>query len=138
MSKSAEHIVLGRILLVDKDPHLLQMMEIILSYQFDMVTARFAEEGLALVEAEAPFDIAISGFGLPGMNGLEFLRQVGELFPETVRILMSGGFGDEVDIKQAINAGHIRRLVQKPFNLNSFRDQLKKDMNSIRTCGVSG
>jgi response regulator RpfG family c-di-GMP phosphodiesterase len=138
MRESVENTVIGRILLVDKDPHLLQMMEIILSHQFRMVTARFAEEGLALVEAEAPFDIAISGFALSGMNGLEFLRRVGEKFPETVRILMSGGFGDEVDIKQAISAGHISRLVQKPFNLNSMRDQLKKDMDLIRTCSVSG
>jgi two-component system NtrC family sensor kinase len=138
MSESVEDTVMGRILLVDKDPHLLQIMEIILGHQFRMVTARFAEEGLALVEAEAPFDIAISGFALPGMNGLEFLRRVGEKFPETVRILMSGGFGDDVDIKHAISAGHIRRLVQKPFNLSSMRDQLKKDMDSIRNYCVSG
>lgn len=106
-------------------------MEIALSDDFQLVTAKSAEDGLALLKSEVPFDIVISGLTLLLMNGLDFLRLVGELYPQTVRILMSGG-GDAAAIKLAISEGHVSRLVLKPFNLNNLLDQLKSDLVSLR------
>lgn len=107
-------------------------MEIALSDDFQLVTAKSAEDGLALLKSEVPFDIVISGLTLLLMNGLEFLRLVGELYPQTVRILLSGGCGDTAGINLAISEGHIRRLVLKPFCLTTMLDQLKSDLASVR------
>lgn len=106
-------------------------MEIALSDDFQLVTAKSAEDGLVLLKSEVPFDIVISGLTLLLMNGLDFLRLVGELYPQTVRILMSGG-GDTAAIKLAISEGHVSRLVLKPFNLNNLLDQLKSDLVLMR------
>lgn len=133
MCSPAKHPPIGRILFVDKDLDMLDMMKMVLMPKFQLVTASSAEQGLALMESEAPFDIIISGFTLVLMNGLEFLCQAGEICPQTARILMSGGCGDDAEINLAISEGHINRLVLKPFCVSTIREQLKSDLASIRS-----
>lgn len=133
MSKSYENSADGKILFVDKDDIMRQLMEMALESQFQIVTARSAEEALTLVESEGPFDIVISGFTLMWMDGVEFLRRVSDRCPLTVRILMSGGCGDTDEVSQAIRKGHISRLVLKPFCMSTFLNQLNIDLASVRT-----
>lgn len=122
----------GRIIFVEKDISMREMMELALCDEFQIVTVHSAEKGLELVKAEGPFDIVISGLSLPGMNGLEFLRRVGELHPETVRILMTGGNVDMGDLNLAISKGHINRFVLKPFCICTLQDQLKNDLATLK------
>jgi len=124
----------GRIVIVDNHIVMHDCMRTVLDDLFQVFTVSTATEGLELVKAEGPIDIVISSFALShsGMNGLEFLRRVGELFPLTLRILMSGGCGDKVDINLAISAGHINRFVEKPFRPATLREQLKRDLASVR------
>jgi len=124
----------GRIVIVDNHIVMHDCMRTALDDLFQVFTVRTATEGLELVKAEDPVDIVISSFALShsGMNGLEFLRRVGELFPLTLRILMSGGCGDKVDVNLAISAGHINRFVEKPFRPATLREQLKRDLASVR------
>lgn len=132
MSESMSPAANGRILFVDKDSSMRNLMEMVVCDHFQLVTAGSAEEALILLKSEIPFDIVISGLTLFMMNGLEFLRLVGELYPQTVRILMSGGCGDTDGIIRAIKEGHIRRLILKPFHLSTLLDQLKSDLVSLR------
>lgn len=132
MSESRNHPASGRILFIDKNITMRKVMEMLLQGQFQIATADSAEAGLALVESGPPFDIVISGFTLICMNGLEFLCRVGEICPQTVRILMSGGCGDVVEINRAISAGHISRYVLKPFCMSAMKDQLMNDLVSAR------
>lgn len=131
MSESAQHTASGRIIFVDKDFSMRQMMNMILSDRFQVVTAGTAEEGLALVASADLFDIVISGFSLSGMNGLEFLRLVGDSYPRTVRILMTAGCGDVADVSQAVSKGHISRVVLKPFCMSTLLEQLQDDIASV-------
>jgi DNA-binding NtrC family response regulator len=131
MNKSYKQSNVGRVIFVDKDSNMRNMMAMILNEQFHVVTACSAEEGLALLEAEEHFDIVISGLTLMFMNGLEFLRRVSELCPQTVRILMSGG-GDRADINQAIREGSVSRYILKPFCLSTLLDQLSNDLVQVR------
>lgn len=110
---------------MDKDSSMRHLMEMALNQQFQLVTACSAEEGLALVKSDVVFDIVISGFTLVLMNGVEFLSRVGEERPDTVRILMSGGCGNSVEVGRAINEGSVTKLILKPFDLSTFLDQLK-------------
>lgn len=135
MSKTALHSPSGRILYLDKNIEMRTMMDMVLHDRFLVVTAATAEEGLDILESEPPFDIVISGFHLSRMNGLEFLRRVSERYPRTVRVLMSGGCGDEVDISEAISAGYIRRFISKPYGVKMLREQLQNDFESARTGG---
>lgn len=134
MSEPVNISIYGKIMIVDNDIVMHDCMRSLLDDLFQVVTMRTAQEGLECLETDGPFDVVMSSFALQssGMNGLEFLRRVGELSPVTLRVLMSGGCGDKVDINQAISSGHINRFVGKPFSINTLRDQLKSDLLSIR------
>ena len=110
MNKSTKNHYGGRILLVDKEIAILLVMESFLRIdQFHVVSMPSGEEGLKQMKADEPFDFVISGFTLPGMNGLCFLEQVAELYQGPVRILMSGGWADSSDVDLAISKGYISR-----------------------------
>jgi response regulator RpfG family c-di-GMP phosphodiesterase len=128
MNAFPKHTAIGKIILIDKDPNIRTMMEMILGDHFQVVTAGSAMAGLDLVESEAPFDIVIASFSLPGMNGVEFLRRVGEKHPETVRIILTGGFADMSDLNLAVSEGHISRVISKPIHMDILMEQLKQDM----------
>ena len=133
MSEFQKHSATGRIIFVDKDISMREMMEMLLQCdQHQVVTVRTAEEGLTVLEAQGEFDVVISSFILPGMNGLEFLRQVSVSHPETLRILMTGSSGDAAEISHAIRKGHISRLAIKPLCFSTLREQLKSDLASMR------
>lgn len=136
MSASSTDSACGRIIIIDKEICLRQMLEQVLTDPFQVVTAISAEDGLTLIEMEGAFDIIISSFSLPGMNGLEFLRQVGVKHPETVRILMTGGNANLCDLNRAISEGHITSFICKPFSLVTLRNQLKADLASVRATSV--
>lgn len=128
MTVTPKHPAIGKIILIDKDPCIRTMMEKILGDHFKVVTAGSAMAGLDLVESEAPFDIVIASFSLPGMNGVEFLRRVGEKYPETVRIILTGGCADMSDLNLAVSEGHISRVVLKPIHMDILKEQLRQDV----------
>jgi response regulator RpfG family c-di-GMP phosphodiesterase len=120
------------IIFIENDSCLRKMMEMVLSNNFQIVTAQTAETGLALLETAGPFDIVIASFTLSGMNGLKFLLRVGEQYPETVRVLMTGGCADMDSVQRAVNSGQISRLVLKPFCMSTLQEQLINDLALAR------
>ena len=80
-----------------------------------------AEEGLRALEKER-FDIIISDFQLPGIDGVEFFKQAIPSHPDTVRILISG-YADQSTISEAFEIG-VHAFIKKPFSLTTFLEQL--------------
>lgn len=78
--------------------------------------ASSAEEGLAVVKSRRPA-LVITDVDLnQGMNGIEFLHQVGRLSPGTGKILMSGSFPPWV------REEHIPfPVLLKPVRMREFR-----------------
>jgi EAL domain-containing protein (putative c-di-GMP-specific phosphodiesterase class I)/ActR/RegA family two-component response regulator len=82
--------------------------------------------------AEDAFKIlAISSVGvvladqaLPGTSGIDFLRKVKTLHPNTVRIAMSS-YADTASILDAINDGAVFRFITKPWLPSQLKDQLR-------------
>ncbi|CAB1085653.1 hypothetical protein D1AOALGA4SA_13137 [Olavius algarvensis Delta 1 endosymbiont] len=80
-----------------------------------------AEEGLRALEGMY-FDVIICDFHLPGINGVEFFRQITDSHPQAVKVLISG-HGNEETIARAVEAG-IHEFLQKPFSLATFIERL--------------
>lgn len=117
------------VLCVDDDIFIQKMVATFLEGYFRVVLAYSAEEGLDLLQTQGPFDIVISDYEMPGMKGVEFLRLVRELWPETTRILASGGGADPEVVTQAISAGNISHFLSKPFDVISLRNLLIDERN---------
>ncbi|MCG8555524.1 MAG: response regulator [Proteobacteria bacterium] len=102
-----------RVLCVDDEPNVLDGLRRQLRRGFALTTAIGAPEGLAIMEREQPFSVVVSDLRMPRMDGIEFLRRVRTLQPDTVRILLTGN----ADLKAAIgavNQGAIFRFLSKP------------------------
>jgi FixJ family two-component response regulator len=61
---------------------------------------------------------------MPDMSGTEFLTRVRELYPDTVRMVLSG-YTDLATITEAINHGAIYRFLTKPWNDEELRDHIQ-------------
>ena len=95
-----------RVLHVDDDPAFAELTSDLLVREddrFSVETALNAEEGLAKLDTRA-FDCIVSDYDMPGTDGIEFLRQVRETFPDLPFILFTGKGSEEV-AAEAISAG---------------------------------
>ncbi|MBD3405306.1 MAG: PAS domain S-box protein [Candidatus Lokiarchaeota archaeon] len=94
------------VLLVDDDPDLLTLASEFLKkkdQEFKITLAVSAEEALDIMK-ENEFDVIVSDYQMPKMNGIEFLRKIREGDQEIAFIIFTGKSREEVAI-QALNLG---------------------------------
>ena len=95
-----------RVLHVDDDPDFVEMAAAFLEHEhdaFEVETATSADAGLDRLAA-GDIDCIVSDFEMPGLDGLEFLRLVREVYPSLPFILFTGQ-GSETVASKAISAG---------------------------------
>ena len=80
----------NKVLIVDDDTNFLHALRRRLGRRFNVVMARSAEEGLAVVRNDGPFAVVVSDQSMNHMNGIEFLAEVREHTPDTVRMMLTG------------------------------------------------
>jgi response regulator RpfG family c-di-GMP phosphodiesterase len=102
-----------RILFVDDDPNLLASCERNFRRKFALDTAEGGENGLEKIAKQGPYAVVISDMQMPRMNGVQFLSNVKDRAPGTVRIMLTGNADLEVAIK-VVNEGNIFRFLTKP------------------------
>jgi FixJ family two-component response regulator len=104
-----------RILCVDDERNVLRAVErLFLDEDYEILSAQSGEEGLLILEHEKNIQIVLSDYRMPGMTGVEFLREVCRRHPETVRIVLSG-FANTAAVVEAINEGEIYKFIPKPW-----------------------
>ncbi len=104
-----------RMLIVDDEESVLRALKRALRLKGWFVdSASTAEEGLRLLESRI-HQVVVSDYKMPGMTGVEFLKEVKERFPETQRIMLTG-FADQQAIEEAINRSEVFRFVAKPWD----------------------
>jgi response regulator RpfG family c-di-GMP phosphodiesterase len=103
------------ILLVDDEPNILSALcRLFRNENFMIMVAESGAAGLEIM-AQHPVDLVISDMRMPGMSGAQFLEKVRLLWPDTVRLLLSG-HADIAAILDAINRGEIYRYIMKPWD----------------------
>ena len=81
---------------------------------YKILRAKSGKEGLALL-AQNEAGVIVSAQRMPEMTGVEFLTQVRELYPHTVRIVLSG-YADLDSVTDAINRGAVYKFLTKPWD----------------------
>ncbi|HUH01671.1 MAG TPA: response regulator [Kofleriaceae bacterium] len=103
------------ILLVDDDPDVrASLRRGLRNSEFAVTEAPDGESALRALAA-ASFDVIISDFSMPGLSGLELLHQVRMMYPDTVRILLTGEFDVHLAAR-ALNEGAAHRFLLKPWD----------------------
>ena len=89
------------VLLVDDEPHSLSAMRMALEDEFDCLTAQNSAEAERKME-EGWVHVVICDQRMPDKTGVEFLTELRERWPDTVRIIITG-YTDPAAMAQAIN-----------------------------------
>jgi len=103
----------AKILLVDDEANILRAISRLLK-AYDITALTSAEEALLLAR-EIEFDVVISDFKMPGMNGVEFLIKFMKLQPSSIRMILTG-YADLECAQTAINEAQVYRFINKPWN----------------------
>jgi diguanylate cyclase (GGDEF)-like protein len=111
------------LLLVDDEENILSSLRRLLRGEgYQIVSATSAAEGLRKL-AETRVDVIVSDQRMPGMTGVEFLRRTKELYPGTVRMVLSG-FTDLQSVIDAVNEGAIYKFLTKPWDDDLIRGHI--------------
>jgi diguanylate cyclase (GGDEF)-like protein/PAS domain S-box-containing protein len=111
------------LLLVDDEPSILSALKRQLRQDgYQILTAADGHKGLELL-AQNKVDVIVSDQRMPGMTGVEFLRKVKTLYPDTVRIVLSG-FTELQSVTDAVNEGAIYKFLTKPWDDNQLREHV--------------
>lgn len=95
------------LLFVDDEPNVLSGLRRMLRSHRREWDMAFCESGAAALKhlGGSPVDVIVSDMRMPGMDGAEFLTRVRELYPDTVRIILSGHSDRELTLR-AIGPAH--------------------------------
>jgi CheY-like chemotaxis protein len=111
------------LLLVDDEPNIVSSLKRLLRRDnYAIHTAGSGQEGLDILAA-IPVDVIISDQRMPGMMGVDFLRQAKQLYPDTVRIVLSG-YSELQSVVAAVNEGDIYKFLMKPWDDAQLREHI--------------
>lgn len=107
-----------RILVVDDDPDILALLRLTLSkakeFDSDVVLAPDARAAMDQL-AKQPIDVVLSDQIMPNENGIAFLMEVKERYPETVRMLITAHTNVGA-VLRAVNLAQVHGYIEKPFD----------------------
>ncbi len=105
----------AKILLVDDEPGVLRAIERLLR-RHGYGVSKFSDATEALLAArEHEFQVVISDYRMPNVNGVDFLTQLRSQSPDIVRIMLSGE-ADRDAVLASINDAGIFRFLAKPWD----------------------
>lgn len=103
-----------KMLIVDDEPNVLESLCQLFDFEFHVLTASDGQMALSLLQHHPEVAIVISDQRMPGMSGVELLKHVKQLAPNTMRILLTG-YADLEAVLDSVNVGEVFRYVRKPW-----------------------
>jgi diguanylate cyclase (GGDEF)-like protein len=113
------------LLLVDDEENIVASLRRLLRRDgYHIITANSGAQGLQRL-TESKVDVILSDQRMPGMTGVEFLRRAKELYPETMRLSLSG-YTELESITDAINEGAVYKCLTKPWDDERLRGHINE------------
>ena len=115
-----------KILAVDDEPSIAQSMRFIFGRPlYELSSAQDGETALAQLAAEAdPFDVVITDNNMPGVSGVEFVRQLRERSFAGKIMVLSAHLSS--DVRAAYAEMDVDAMIEKPFCVHALRKTLDK------------
>ena len=112
------------ILLVDDDPFMLRLMDLILREAgYEIIQARSGEAALEAIRQHPQVDLVISDVVMPGMNGDLLRENVSRLWPKC-KFIVCSGYPDKCwDLE--MSEAHIATL-PKPFTASALKERVRE------------
>ena len=118
-----------KILYVDDEAELLNSFKSLLRKEnLQITTLQHSSKIEEMLRQEGPFAVVLSDQKMPEYDGVAVLETTSRIFPDTLRILITG-YADYNDTIRAINRGGINSYIAKPWN----DDEIKKLISDLVT-----
>jgi two-component system response regulator (stage 0 sporulation protein F) len=119
----------SRVVVVDDDPEVLEVIKkFLVQRKFEVHTAISGEGALPLIRAVRPH-LVLLDLRLPGLDGVETLREI-RRFDSTVGVIMMTGYEDEEKGRESLDLG-ASDCIRKPIDLKYLEASVMQKIRSM-------
>lgn len=113
-----------KVLLVDDEVEFASALaERLQMRNYDVRTASNGLEAMALFHSSPP-DVVLLDLKIPGMDGLEILRNI-KKFDPTIQVLMLTGHGDKESVQKGMQSGALE-YIMKPIDIDELTSKIDR------------
>ena len=127
---SPSTIAMSRILVVDDEPSMREMLRIVLRRDgYEVVVAENGTQGLERLRAES-FDLLLSDIRMPDLSGVDVLRTAKQINPD-IAVFMMTAFASTDTAVEAMRLGALDYFT-KPFSMDELRLKIRQQLEARR------
>jgi signal transduction histidine kinase len=108
------------LLVVDDEPEVLRSIHDLLRLDYTVLTRGSGPAALEVLRSGQEIHVIMSDQRMPGMSGVDLLREANSIRPEVTRLLFTA-HADIRAVIDAINEGHVFRYLAKPWDPDELR-----------------
>ena len=112
-----------RVLVVDDEPQNLDTFRRVWRRYYDIEIAASGEEALRAL-ATHEFDVVLTDYGMPGMNGADLVRIARTRFP--IALVMITGYIDKPEVRELEDEGAVFAVLGKPWERAVLLDVVER------------
>ena len=114
----------SRLLIIDDEEEMLNSLRRLFRKEYEVFIAKSADEGYKIM-LENEIHVILSDQRMPGLSGSEFFDKIKRIFPDSVRLILTG-YADLDAVIEAVNRGNIFRYITKPWNPLELKTIIKE------------
>jgi len=118
-----------KILYVDDEPSNLRIFKDTFRRDFEVFIAESGYQALSLLETNM-VDVVITDQRMPGMTGVELLKEITERFNHLPpnRLILSG-YAEDIEIEKAFKDFHLSKFIHKPWDYDKLKNIIINSIN---------
>ncbi len=124
----------ARVLFVDDEPQVLNTMRWMFQRDYEVTLANGGQQAIDTLSKER-FDVIVSDQRMPGISGVEVLREAKRCSPHSMRILLTG-YADMRATIDSVNDGEIFRYITKPWVNDELKEIVRLAAETARKTGA--
>ena len=113
-----------KILYIDDEVNNLNTFKANLRFEYDILTTNSIDQAYDILNKNQDIRIIFCDKRMPKKNGIDFFKDIREIYPNIVRILLTA-YSDKEDIIEGINKCHIFKYLEKPMNFPEIRNVIE-------------
>ena len=118
-----------KVLLVDDEPDILSTIKLYLEDRYEILTAENGRDALTIFKIEKP-SVIVTDIRMPGMSGIELMRQV-KAMEGDAEVIVITGHGDMETAVEALRLGAVDFLV-KPVDIERLETGIIKGLTKLK------
>ena len=127
-----ENMTENKILIVDDEEEQLRTLQLGLRRKgYNVSTAKSGAQAIArLCDQDGEFDMVVTDFAMPGMDGLTFLKKIRSQ-NKNLPVMLMTAYGKKEVLVDALR-NHCNGFIEKPFTMSEFIDEIERVRSYIK------